>query len=123
VRERTLWQRLVYALGDRSLIAGAAIVGVLLIVVVLGPELAPHNPFHVDRIQTIEGKIGRAPFPPSSTYWLGTDDQGRDTLSLLLYGARQTLMMATLATVARTLWASCWAPLPGGGMAERWIGP
>lgn len=103
MRERTLWQRLVYALGDRSLIAGAAIVGVLLIVVVLGPELAPHNPFHVDRIQTIEGEIGGAPFPPSSTYWLGTDDQGRDTLSLLLYGARQTLMMATLATVARIL--------------------
>ncbi len=103
MRERTLWQRLVYALGDRSLIAGAAIVGVLLIVVVLGPELAPHNPFHVDRIQTFNGKIGRAPFPPSSTYWLGTDDQGRDTLSLLFYGARQTLMMATLATVARIL--------------------
>jgi len=103
MRERTLWQRLVYALGDRSLIAGAAIVGLLLLVAVLGPDLAPHNPFHVDRIQTIDGKIGRAPFPPSSTYWLGTDDQGRDTLSLLLYGASQTLIMAVLATVARIL--------------------
>ncbi|MFQ6000823.1 MAG: ABC transporter permease subunit [Anaerolineae bacterium] len=103
MRERTFWQRLAYALGDRSLIAGATIVGLLLIVAVLGPELAPHNPFHVDRIQTINGEIGRAPFPPSSTYWLGTDDQGRDTLSLLLYGARQTLTMAVLATVARIL--------------------
>ncbi|HAL61963.1 MAG TPA: hypothetical protein DCP08_06090, partial [Chloroflexi bacterium] len=103
MRERTLWQRLVYALGDRSLIIGAAIVGALVIIMILGPELAPHNPFHVDRIQTINGQIGRAPFPPSSTYWLGTDDQGRDTLSLLLYGARQTLTMAVLATVARIL--------------------
>lgn len=103
MKERTFWQRLAYALDDRSLIAGAAIVGLLLIVAVLGPDLAPHNPFHVDRIQTIEGKIDRAPFPPSSTYWLGTDDQGRDTLSLLLYGARQTLIMAVVATVARIL--------------------
>lgn len=103
MRERTFWQRLAYALGDRSLIVSGAILGVVLIIAVLGPELAPHNPFHIDRIQTIEGKMGKAPFPPSSTYWLGTDDQGRDTLSLLLYGARQTLTMAVLATVSRIL--------------------
>lgn len=54
--------------------------------------VAPHNPFD---LATLE--LGDARLPPAwmdegrSTYLLGTDDQGRDILSALMYGARISL--------------------------------
>jgi peptide/nickel transport system permease protein len=99
----TFWQRLSRAVQEPYFIIGSVLVVLLLLVVVLGPELAPHNPYLVKRIQYIDGEIYKAPFPPSDLYPLGTDDQGRDQLSLLLYGARVTLVMAFVATVVRLL--------------------
>ena len=37
--------------------------------------------------------------PPSSTYWLGTDDSGRPVVTLLMYGARVSLFVGLLATL------------------------
>ncbi len=54
--------------------------------------VAPHNPFD---LATLE--LGDARLPPAwmdegrATYLLGTDDQGRDILSALMYGARISL--------------------------------
>ncbi len=99
----TFWQRLSSAVREPYFIIGSLLVVLLVLVVVLGPELAPHNPYKVKRIQWIDGEVHKAPFPPSDLYPLGTDDQGRDQLSLLLYGARVTLVMAFVATVVRLL--------------------
>jgi peptide/nickel transport system permease protein len=99
----TMWDRLVRAVRDRSFILGSILVSVFILVAVLGPEVAPHNPFLRDRIQTIDGQMQSAPFPPSSLYPLGTDSEGRDMLSLLLHGARQTLVMAFVAMTVRLL--------------------
>jgi len=103
MRPQTFWQRLGRAVQDRSFIIGSVLVAFLVVVAVVGPELAPHSPFVRERIQYVDGKLGKAPFPPSDLYRLGTDDQGRDTLSLLLYGARQTLAIAFVSTVVRLL--------------------
>jgi len=99
----TFWQRLSRAVQDPYFIIGSVLVTLLVLAAVLGPEVAPHNPYLVKRIQWIDGEIHKAPFPPSSLYPLGTDDQGRDQLSLLLYGARVTLVTAFVATVVRLL--------------------
>jgi len=99
----TFWQRLSRAIREPYFVIGSVLVGLLVLVVVLGPALAPHNPYLVKRIQWIDGELHKAPFPPSDLYPLGTDDQGRDQLSLLLYGARVTLIMAFVATVVRLL--------------------
>ena len=59
---------------------------------VLAPWLAPHNPFDSGTLNLTDGFT-----PPAwtaegkSTYLLGTDDQGRDVLSTILYGARVSL--------------------------------
>jgi peptide/nickel transport system permease protein len=37
--------------------------------------------------------------PDGSTYWLGTDDKGRDILSRLIYGSRLVLFWSSLATI------------------------
>ena len=40
-----------------------------------------------------------SPAPDGGTYWLGTDDKGRDILSRLIYGSRLVLFWSSLATV------------------------
>ena len=97
MKELTLWERLGRAVRDPSFIVGSVLVTIFVLLAVLGPEMAPHNPFQRDRVQVIDGQVERAPFSPSEQYPLGTDDQGRDMLSLLLYGARQTLAIASVA--------------------------
>jgi len=118
----TLWQRLGRAVYDRSFIIGTILVISFTLVAVLGPEIAPHNPFHRDRVQVIDGELQRAPFPPSDIYPLGTDDQGRDMLSLLLHGARQTLVIAFVATTLRLLLGLLVGTIAGwwpGGLFDR----
>jgi peptide/nickel transport system permease protein len=121
---RSLWGRIAHAAKDTSFIIGALLVTVLLIIAFIGPEIAPHNPYLIQRIQRIEGEIDLAPFEPSSTYPLGTDPLGRDLLSLLLYGTRTTLVIALLATTVRILLGLVFGALAGwrpGGIIDRLV--
>jgi peptide/nickel transport system permease protein len=75
--------------------AGLIIVGAIVALGLLGPLIVPH-PWDTISIRTRFQ-------PPNATYWLGTDDYGRDVLSRLLVGARLSLAMgfgATLVSVA-----------------------
>ena len=75
--------------------AGLIIVGTIVVVAALAPWIAPH-PWDTISIRTRF-------LAPNATYWLGTDDYGRDVLSRLLMGARLSLGMgigATLFSVA-----------------------
>ena len=124
MKELTLWDRLARAVRDRSFIVGSVLVTIFLLVAVLGPEVAPRNPFLRDRIQTIDGEMHIAPFPPSELYPLGTDDQGRDMLSLLLHGARQTLVIAFTVMVVRLLLGMLLGAISGwwpGGLFDRTV--
>ena len=67
---------------------------------VLAPWIAPHNPFDLATLELADSRL-----PPAWSaegnpkYWLGTDDQGRDILSALMYGARISLLVG-LSSVA-----------------------
>jgi peptide/nickel transport system permease protein len=67
------------------------------------PWLAPHNPFDLASLNLLD-----AFKPPSWTeegeaqYLLGTDDQGRDMLSAIMYGARVSLLVGLSATLFAT---------------------
>ncbi len=76
------------ALGTATLLAVA-------LVCALGPAVAPYDPEHMDF-------LGRFAMP-GARHWLGADQLGRDELSRLLYGARDTVPPALLATLAGTL--------------------
>ncbi len=71
---------------------GGAMVFVLAAVAAVAPWAAPFDP-----LAAVADSIGQ-PFPPDTTYWLGTDELGRDLLSRLLYGARVSLLVAAVAT-------------------------
>jgi peptide/nickel transport system permease protein len=56
---------------------------------VLAPLLAPHDPFETNLMAIMQ--------PPGGEYLLGTDGQGRDMLSRMLFGLRVTLGMGALS--------------------------
>jgi peptide/nickel transport system permease protein len=121
---RSLFARIAHASKDFSFVIGALMVATLVTIAVLGPEIAPHNPYLIQRIQWIDGELDRAPFEPSETYPLGTDSQGRDILSLLLIGTRTTLVIALLATTIRILLGLVFGALAGwrpGGHIDRLV--
>jgi peptide/nickel transport system permease protein len=72
--------------GHEAFLAGLAIIGLLAIVSVLAPVLAPHDPTAIHASDGLK--------PPSSTYLLGTDNLGRDILSRIIYAARTSLFVA-----------------------------
>ncbi|OWT80618.1 MULTISPECIES: ABC transporter permease [unclassified Achromobacter] len=75
---------------NRIAMVGAAIVLFFVVVAILAPLIANHDPF-----QTSFSTIRKA---PSATFWLGTDELGRDIFSRMVFGARASLM-AGLASV------------------------
>lgn len=78
--------------GRRGLLLVAGVV----LVALLAPYLAPHDPAR--QIDVVAG----ARLPPGPGHLLGTDRLGRDVLSRVLYGARVTLAAAVPAVVVST---------------------
>jgi len=76
-------------LPDLRLLIGAGGVGILVLLAVLAPVLAPYEP----NAQHLASRLR----PPSSTYLLGTDHLGRDILSRLLHGLRPSLLSGLAA--------------------------
>ena len=70
--------------------AGLAITGAIVLLGLLAPWIAPH-PWDTISMRTRF-------LPPNATYWLGTDEYGRDVLSRLLMGTRLSLAMGVSAT-------------------------
>jgi len=87
--------------------AGLLFTGLLLVAALAGPALAPYGEDNAERlavVQTAQGPVTLyAPQPPSLRHWLGTDRWGYDLLSLLLYGARFTVIGALAVGLARVL--------------------
>ncbi|MQA78929.1 MAG: ABC transporter permease subunit [Streptosporangiales bacterium] len=85
-------------------IIGAVLVLVFFFVAIFAPLLAPYEPDAAD-LDAIRPSFVPG---PSAEHWLGLDTQGRDELSRLIYGARQSLLVAVVslllgATVGSTL--------------------
>jgi peptide/nickel transport system permease protein len=106
-RERlaTLWHGdLAHSFRNSPVAVGAAVVLVLCVAATLfAPWIAPHHPFDLRTLNLADSLA-----PPAwlagghPQYLLGTDDQGRDVLSSILYGARISLLVG-LAAVALAL--------------------
>ncbi|MFN2189310.1 MAG: ABC transporter permease subunit, partial [Candidatus Promineifilaceae bacterium] len=96
------------ALFNFPLIFGALIVLGLFLVVLFGPVWASSNPYiaskHIQpHLDQETGEWISPPLDPSPEYPLGTDEYGNDILSLLLYGARNTLIAAAFIAMARII--------------------
>ena len=73
-------------------IVAAVIAALCLICSVFAPWVSPHNPFDLATLNLSDARLPPAWMDGGNTrYLLGTDDQGRDLLSALFYGARLSL--------------------------------
>ena len=89
-RSYTIWKRFT---SNKLAVIGLLIIIGLILVAIFANMLAPHNPY--------VGNLANARLLPPGTdgYWLGTDDQGRDILSRLIYGSRITLYVILLVAI------------------------
>jgi peptide/nickel transport system permease protein len=85
------WRRFWRVFLQRKLvIIGLVILGILVLTAIFAPLLAPYDPYRGEMYDALE--------QPSAKYLLGTDIQGRDTLSRLIYGARMVLIVGFVTT-------------------------
>ncbi len=84
-------------------IAVAALAALLLIVLaaIFAPWIAPQNPYDLSHLDIMDSRLepGKVAGDGSMTYLLGTDDQGRDMLSAILFGVRISVMVGVVSTV------------------------
>lgn len=80
------WRR---ALGHRSFVIGAALTALLLAAAALSLLWTPWSAYEIDMAAKLR--------PPDAQHWLGTDPFGRDVTSLLLVGARNSILVGVIA--------------------------
>ncbi|MFD2615729.1 ABC transporter permease [Terrilactibacillus laevilacticus] len=82
-----------YLVKDKMASIGIAIIMVTIITAIFAPLLAPYNPNEASDTAT------RLAMPFTSGHILGTDSQGRDILSRLIYGSRTSILSATIPVI------------------------
>ena len=100
---QTPWQRLLADYGDsRIAVAALALLALILAAALFAPLVSPQNPYDLSQLDVLDARL-----PPGATsgdgrhvYVLGTDDQGRDMLSAILYGLRTSMLVGVLSTLA-----------------------
>lgn len=93
------WRRL---RRDWVFLIGATIVVLFIVLAVVAPFIAPHDPAARVLIEQVHRQTNPVPGPQPG-HPLGADYLGRDTLSRLMVGARQTLIVGVLATLGGLL--------------------
>ena len=78
------WKLALLRLWDNKLsLIGLAVVLIVILIVVLAPYIATHDPRFIDYNAVLK--------PPSSSHYFGTDDLGRDIFSRVVWGGRESL--------------------------------
>jgi peptide/nickel transport system permease protein len=91
----------VYSFVHSRITIGAAVVAIVIIAAaILAPFIAPHDPYDLRTLSILDSHN-----PPAwldggdARFLLGTDDQGRDVFSTILYGSRQSITIGVMATL------------------------
>jgi peptide/nickel transport system permease protein len=101
-RVETPFQRFVSEFAESKLaLVGLAVFAVIAVVAFLAPWIAPQNPYDLAVLDIMDGRLepGSRNGDDSMTFWLGTDDQGRDMLSGIMYGLRISLTVGAGSAV------------------------
>ena len=81
-------------------VLGLALLLVIVAAAIFAPLISPQNPYDLAQLDVMDSKLPPgAPATNGGTFWLGTDDQGRDMLSAIFYGLRISLVVGASSTV------------------------
>jgi peptide/nickel transport system permease protein len=79
-----------------NLVVGGSVTLFIVVVALLAPLLAPYHP-------TDDANLMYSDEPPNNEFWFGTDNQGRDILSRVIYGARISLSVGLISQFFNTI--------------------
>ena len=105
-------------------IAAATVTIIIVLAALLAPVLAPQDPYDLRQLSIIDSHI-----PPvwqkdgDARFLLGSDDQGRDVFSTILYGSRQSISIGVMATVFAAILGIALGLIAGyfGGTVDAFI--
>lgn len=101
------------ALANRSFVIGLAITGLVALMALVSFVWVPYDVTVLPVADRLK--------PPSWTHWLGTDHFGRDVLSMIMVGARNSIAVALVAVgigMGLGVPLGCWAAARGGWLDE-----
>ncbi|MYN11800.1 ABC transporter permease subunit [Pusillimonas sp. TS35] len=110
LRGTSIWRQLMADfLRARPAVFGLLVLLLIVLAALTAPWITPQNPYDLLQLDVLDARL-----PPGSqsmehgyTYWLGTDGQGRDLYSAIVYGLRISLLVgvgsAVIAAVVGTL--------------------
>jgi ABC-type dipeptide/oligopeptide/nickel transport system permease subunit len=76
---------------DKVAAAAGIVFATICVVSALAPWVSPYDPYYTDLTKVMQ--------PPNEVHWLGTDNTGRDILSRIIYGTRNTMLMGLAGVV------------------------
>ena len=76
---------------DRIAAVAALALTAIVFAALLAPWIAPYDPYFTDLTKVMQ--------PPGAEHWFGTDNTGRDILSRVIYGTRNTLMLGLVGVI------------------------
>jgi len=117
--ESLLWLAIKEFFESKVATIGLIVLTIVVAVALFAPVIAPQNPYDLMAIDIMDGKLepGAKSMDGSITYYLGTDSQGRDMLSSILYGLRISLGVGVLSTIIALIIGAViglWAAYKGG---------
>ena len=106
------WKR---AIRSGGLVVGVALVVAMVLIALFAPLIAPYDPDAQDVLMKLEG--------PSREHLFGTDAFGRDVLSRVIWGARVSLFVGSVATLAGIVIGTIIGIVSGyyGGVVDRLV--
>ncbi len=86
---------------SRSAVVGAVLLGACVLAALLAPWIVPQNPYDLARLDILDARLppGSVAGDGSMHYRLGTDSQGRDMLSAIVFGLRISVAIGVLSTL------------------------
>jgi len=105
-------------------VTAATVTAIIILSSLLAPWIAPHNPFDLRTLNLLDAFT-----PPAfedkgdPSYFLGTDDQGRDVLSAIIFGSRMSLLVGLIATLLAMVFGVSLGLISGyaGGKIDAFI--
>ena len=104
---------------------GFILLALIVLAAIFAPWLSPQNPYDLSRLDVMDSRMapGEKSADGQLTFVLGTDEQGRDMLSAILYGIRISVMVGVVSTVIALLLGLTLGLVAGysGGRLESFI--
>src|SRR6056297_134084 len=95
---------------NAALVTGLFLLGGMFFLAAAGPMLAPYERDFSDNFVYVDTEEGRelyvSPVKPMELFPLGTDPYGRDILSILMYGARYSVLTTLVVALLRVMIAA-----------------